>query len=615
MNTVTRIIKKVSTQEKFLESSLPVHKPIPRANVPKLQRESSLPRIEVDRPQNPHSPLYRSSSAPGIGSSSSSSSHSNSRHSSLQSLVLFNENYEGRMNDRSQKLLTNTKKVRGLRSFLWIKPKSSSAEASFVSQLLPSLTVNLGSLSIGLALGFSSILLPWIVEEVEVLGNDALGNPLPGNVTLPSHHPGLSPELGSWIASIFWLGAFLGGLLGRWLNPKFGSRVSVILLTVPDLLGWILLASPTSFPLLMFGRILTGVSAGGYFPNIQSYVMEVSSSQHLPLLSLLPLPTTGLGVLLTYSLGLLLPPAQVCLVCAFIPAVLAVTLTCCTTDSPLWLVTADRDQEAVSALSKLRGGHAADAVSEVLQIQHKMRKHPEPLDLIEGIQTIIRKHMDIFATVNALFFFLVFSGKFSVEFYASQLIQKAGGLCHEQLSAVIIAFTYVIGCITFIVLGKKLSRKTLYLISSVVSGVFLTLFGLSIYHYNHYVKPSSLIPLFSLSIFMFFAPLGLTSLPFTLLAESFPMEVRPLAGSLTLSLACLQLLVATKLQTTLQVWAGLHVVVWLQAGACFLAAIISLHILPQAKTNKLLSIVDCDKFAGLRRDRSQPWVIPISHVM
>ena len=37
--------------------------------------------------------------------------------------------------DRSQKLLTNTKKVRGLRSFLWIKPNSSSAQTAFLCQV------------------------------------------------------------------------------------------------------------------------------------------------------------------------------------------------------------------------------------------------------------------------------------------------------------------------------------------------------------------------------------------------------------------------------------------------------------------------------------------------
>ena len=52
------------------------------------------------------------------------------------SYSLHNENYQaaGR-EDKSQKLLTKTKKVRGLRSFLWVKPQAQTAQASFISQV------------------------------------------------------------------------------------------------------------------------------------------------------------------------------------------------------------------------------------------------------------------------------------------------------------------------------------------------------------------------------------------------------------------------------------------------------------------------------------------------
>lgn len=597
MNTVTRIIKKVSSSEKFPESSLPPYKPIAKLSVPKLQRVSSLPRIEVDRARP--SPLYRSASAP--------LSNSTLGYPPVQGLVLHNENYENNKNDRSQKLLLNTKKVRGLRSFLWIKPRSSSTQALFVSQLLPSLAVNLSCLSIGLALGFSSIFLPWRVKED--MSDDVIEKLFLTNITTPNVREACH-ELGSWIASIFWLGAFLGGLLGRWLSPQFGNRVSIILLSIPDVIGWILLASPPSTPLLMIGRFLTGVAAGGYFPNVYSYVREISSVEHRHLLSLLPLPATGLGVLLIYSLSLVLLPDQVALLCAALPTVLAIALTF-TDDSPIWLLTMDKNQEAVSAVGKLRGGDTTQAVSEILQIQQKRKKQAEPLDIQEGVLTIYRKHMDTFATINTIFFFMAFSGIFSIDFYSMQLMQEAGGEYYKQLSAVMIAFMYVIGCIIFIILGKRFSRKSLYIFSSTVSGVFLTLFGLSVYHYNHYVRPSTIVPLFSLSLFMLSAPLGLSSLPFTLLAESFPPEVRPLASCLTLSLASLQLFLAIKLHVTLQAYAGLHVVIWLQAAICFLAAIMSLHLLLENHKPKMESLDHCDKFAGLRRDRNRPWVIPI----
>ena len=57
----------------------------------------------------------------------------------MQDFVLHNENFvdvaRGGAEDRSQKLLTNTKKVRGLRSFLWIKPHSSSSQTTFLCQV------------------------------------------------------------------------------------------------------------------------------------------------------------------------------------------------------------------------------------------------------------------------------------------------------------------------------------------------------------------------------------------------------------------------------------------------------------------------------------------------
>ena len=91
----------------------------------KLRRESSLPRIEVDRPRP--RPLIRTASDPIC--------YGATNFPSVQGVVLQNENYLESPNDKSQKLLTNTKKVRGLRSFLWIKSSANSSQASFVSQV------------------------------------------------------------------------------------------------------------------------------------------------------------------------------------------------------------------------------------------------------------------------------------------------------------------------------------------------------------------------------------------------------------------------------------------------------------------------------------------------
>jgi hypothetical protein len=95
---------------------------------PQLQRESSLPRIEVERPRQ----LQRTNSAPSAAP--------------YTTLSLHNETYErpGSGPDRTQKLLTNTKRVRGLRSFLWVKPHSTSGQAALLAQVGSGGTVSLG---------------------------------------------------------------------------------------------------------------------------------------------------------------------------------------------------------------------------------------------------------------------------------------------------------------------------------------------------------------------------------------------------------------------------------------------------------------------------------------
>merc|ERR1712038_538665 len=78
-----------------------------------------------------------------------------------------------------------------------------------------------------------------------------------------------------------------------------------------------------------------------------------------------------------------------------------------------------------------------------------------------------------------------------------------------------------------------------------------------------------------------------------------------LASTLTLCLAALHLITASQLFVTLQALVGLHTVVWAQAGLCFLASLLGLHLLPEQKKKEHDDSL-WDKFAGLRRDRAMP---------
>jgi len=604
ISTVARILKKVSSSEKFSDASLPDYKPLQKISssslpeykpMAKLQRESSLPRIDVDRPK----PLVRTSSDPGRRTTSS--------YPPVQDFVLHNENFVdvsrggGGAEDRSQKLLTNTKKVRGLRSFLWIKPNSSSSQTAFLCQLVPCLLANIGSLSTGLSVGYYTVFLSWSVGDEQRAGNalPRFNNTSSPTFPVPEH-------LGSWIGSVFWLGALLGVILASQLGQRFGHRISLLILTLPDLLGWVLLACPPSPPILLFGRLLTGIASGGYLPTVHRFTGQICQRHNLTQLALLPLPFVAFGTLVFYILGLAMHPGQAAAVCIAVPTILAVSLLCLA-DAPAWLLTVGRDHEALAALEKLRAGDTGTAVSELVALQRQVKNQEPSPDLIEGVQTIYRKHMDTFATISIFVFVMIFSGKFTVDFFAIQLLQMAGSHPSQHLSAIIVALIQVVGCVIVVAASSgNFSRKSLYIFSSVTSGVALAIFALSIYSFTAYSSSSSaLLPLLSLSLFMVSTPLGLTSLPLTLLHDSFPPELESLASTLTLCLAALHLITASQLFVTLQGLVGLHTVIWAQAGLCFLASLLGLHLLPEQRKERTSDPL-WDKFAGLRRDRALP---------
>ena len=95
--------------------------------------------------------------------------------------------------------------------------------------------------------------------------------------------------------------AALGGLLSALLGHLLGSRRMLILLALPDLTGWVLIASSPSLSLLLAGRLLTGIAAGGYFSNIQIYVAEICQARHRGWLAGLTMPVMATGVLAIHA--------------------------------------------------------------------------------------------------------------------------------------------------------------------------------------------------------------------------------------------------------------------------------------------------------------------------
>jgi len=592
---VSQILKRPS-QEEFPESTLPPFKPLPKIQ---LHRESSLPRIEVDRPSTPSSPKTSLNSRPM------------SPYPQYQTLQYAKgSNVQDYESNRGQKIPPNAKKLR-VRSFLWVKPTTSGLDSALYNQLLPVLAANLGSLSSGLALGYSAVLLPQLrPDELFGIGGAA-------NISSTLYRPFTAdPDQGSWIAAIFGLGAIFGGLMSAFLGNRFGRRVSLMMLALPDLLGWILVASSQNLWMMLIGRFLIGFSAAGYSPNIQIFVGEITQAKHRGWLSALTVPIMAIGVLLMYTIGSWLPWHLAAACCTPIPCLLAICLSFFY-DSPYWYFHIGKEKSAHSAIEQFRGADS-NVVSEVFQIQEHVKEETEEITFVEGVTKVFteKKYYKPFFILNFLFFLMLFSGKFSIHFYAVDIFKKAGSHMNEYLSAVISAFIHLIGALIFIPLVKKFNRKTLLIFSSFVMGFSLILLGVCMYMKSSQamlmpaVYGYDWLPKVSMVLYMVASPIGLCSIPFMYIAEFYPSELRSVLGGLTIAISNLELFIVVKTFPNLENMMGDHGVFWLYAGACFGAILFTLSYIPETKDKDLTAMND--KFARLRKaERVSPWVSPI----
>lgn len=131
----------------------------------------------------------------------------------------------------------------------------------------------------------------------------------------------------------------------------------------------------------------------------------------------------------------------------------------------------------------------------------------------------------------------LFSGTFAFINYTANIFQAAGfdkpneykdTLLDPNNSSIIVAVIQILGVYGSTLLVDRIGRKTLLIFST--SGAFVGLLALGIYSYlyemGHDLASCNWIPLMSFSTFIFISCFGILPLPFVVLTEILPNEVK-----------------------------------------------------------------------------------------
>nr|XP_021507591.1 solute carrier family 2, facilitated glucose transporter member 6 isoform X3 [Meriones unguiculatus] len=210
----------------------------------------------------------------------------------------------------------------------------------------------LGNFSFGYALVYTSPVIPVLKQSSD-----------------PALH--LNKIQASWFGSVFTLGAAAGGLSAMLLNDLLGRKLSIMFSAVPSAIGYALMAGAHGLWMLLLGRTLTGFAGGLTAACIPVYVSEIAPPGVRGALGATPQLMAVFGSLSLYALGLLLPWRWLA-VAGEGPVLVMILLLSFMPNSPRFLLSKGRDEEALQALTWLRAD--SEVHWEFEQIQDNVRR-------------------------------------------------------------------------------------------------------------------------------------------------------------------------------------------------------------------------------------------------
>ncbi|XP_068925350.1 solute carrier family 2, facilitated glucose transporter member 6 isoform X3 [Petaurus breviceps papuanus] len=305
-----------------------------------------------------------------------------------------------------------------------------------------------------------------------VLGNFSFGYALVyTSPVIPALERSPNPALqmnkteSSWFGSVFTLGAAAGGLSAMVLNDLLGRKLSIMFSAVPSVIGYALMAGAQGLWMLLLGRILTGFAGGLTAACIPVYVSEISHPGVRGALGATPQIMAVFGSLLLYALGLKMPWRWLA-VAGEVPVFIMMVLLCFMPNSPRFLLSQGKEEEALKALAWLRGNDT-DFQREFQQIQNSVQKQSSRLSWTELRDPFIYKPIAIAVLMR---FLQQLTGVTPILVYLQSIFHSTAVLLPPEEDAAIVGAMRLVSVLIAAVTMDRAGRKILLFVSGYAMG-------------------------------------------------------------------------------------------------------------------------------------------------
>lgn len=459
--------------------------------------------------------------------------------------------------------------------------------------MLAAIIANLGTINTGMAFGFPAVALPQLTSNTSSLF--------------------VTEEQASWIASLSAAGTPIGCILSGYLMDAIGRRMTLIVTEVPLVLGWILVASSTNLPMMYVGRFLIGFGSGMVGAPARVYTCEVSQPHLRGMLGALASVGVSLGVLIQYVIGSV-TSWQILAGCSAIIPVLSFLGMLFLPETPNYLLSRDKKDIAQKSLSKLRG--STFNIDEEIQrmVAFKEKNHVErlknPKEILKAI--ISPSTLKPFGILAIYFFIYQWCGVNTVTFYAVEVFELSGATINKYWATILLGIVRLIFTVVGCVLCRRLGRRPLTFVSAVGCGSTMIALGSYMYFLQYWkangIEPvHTWIPVASIFIFIIACTLGYLIIPWVMIGEVYPTQVRGVIGGMTTCAAHLSVFSVVKTFPFVKHTLDVHGAFWLYGCMSFFGIIFFYFFLPETKGRTLQEIEDyfCGRTKTLKKPDSK----------
>ncbi|KAL1122213.1 hypothetical protein AAG570_003618 [Ranatra chinensis] len=412
----------------------------------------------------------------------------------------------------------------------------------------------------------------------------------------------------SWFASVTAMSYPLGSILIGPVMDKLGRRPALLSIDVLSFFGWLMLSVHTTSPSiakLIIGRVLTGIAGGLASVPASVYSAECLSPGSLSIRSSLVTWSTvalSAGIFLVYGLGSLMPYYAVGSIATLFSITSLILVAIFIPESPAWLTSKGRLGDAEWSQKELNLV-TTPSTSERTEAEDSEDgsplPHEPPLPPPRTLQEMLRPEAYKPLLIMIFFFFFQqFSGVYVLLAYTVDVVRSADVVTVNPYLVTALGGTIIL---VVSLLASLIYPKTGVRAIATVSGAGMaaTMLFLGLFHAfrDDWSRVPTLyflnwIPFFVILGNIALSTLGFLILPWSMLGEVFPLNVKGLAAGIATCFGFLFSFAAVKLYPYLRLGLGVSGMFFFFGTMAVFGTIFVVFFLPETKGKTLEEIVE-----------------------